>query len=85
MLNFNLNYKIPNNHLIKEEETLRVKLVTDYLETKGIKCHIWNLVDIVADFSSIEEETKGKIKDGHWGWAGGHKFAKHITKAIKNG
>lgn len=85
MLNFNRNYKVPNNNLIKVEDTLRVKLVTDYLETKGIKCHIWNLVEIVGDFSSIEEETKGKIKDGHWGWAGGHKFAKHITKAIKNG
>jgi hypothetical protein len=82
--NYNANYKSPNNLHIRSEHTFRVKLVTEYLATKGVKCYLWDLPDIAGKFETINTATKGKIGDFHWSWEGNHLFANYLTKKIKS-
>jgi hypothetical protein len=84
MYNYNANYKSPNNLYIRSEHTFRVKLVTEYLETKGVKCYLWDLPAIAGKFETIDTATKGKVGDFHWSWEGNYLFANYLTKKIKS-
>ncbi len=84
LYNYNANYKMPNNKYIRAEHTFRVKLVTEYLATIGVKCYVWDLPSIAHKFESIDTATRGKVPDFHWSWDGGNLFANYLTKKIKN-
>lgn len=84
MYNYNANYKSPNNKYIRAEHTFRVKLITEYLATKGVKSYLWDLPSIAFKFESISTATKGKVPDFHWSWQGNNLFAKYLTKKIQN-
>jgi hypothetical protein len=84
MYNYNANYKYPNNPYIRSEHTFRVKLVTEYLATKGVKCYLWDLPAIAGKFETIDTATKGKVGDFHWSWEGNYLFANYLTKKIKS-
>lgn len=84
LYNYNTNYKIPNNKYIRAEHTFRVKLVTEYLATIGVKSYIWDLPSVASKFESIDTATRGKVHDWHWSWDGGNLFANYLTKKIKN-
>ena len=82
--NYNSNYKAPNNKYIRAEHTFRVKLVTEYLESKGVKCLVWDLPSILlsSKFETIDTATRGKVKDFHWSWKGNNQFAQYLTKKL---
>lgn len=84
LYNYNTNYKAPNNKYIRAEHTFRVKLITEYLATKGVKSYLWDLPSIACKFESIDEATKGKVPDFHWSWKGNYLFTKYLTKKIQN-
>ena len=82
--NYNANYKAPNNKYIRAEHTFRVKLVTEYLESKGVKCLVWDLPSIAFKYETIDTATRGKVKDYHWSWKGNNQFAQYLTKKLKS-
>lgn len=55
-----------------------------YLNNIGVRTYFWsyNIWFPFSKFTTIAEETKGKIKDGHWSWQGHKDFAEYLLERI---
>ena len=55
-----------------------------HLNKLGIDTYFWShkIWTPKIRFNTIAQETKGKIKDGHWSWQGHKDFAEYLLKRI---
>lgn len=51
-------------------------------QSKGVNCFLWTK-DLWNKFSSIYDETNGKLTDDHWGIKGNQDFATFVLENIK--
>ena len=73
----------PYVQYIKKDFEEQIYSIKHELIKRGVDFFYWEHSDVYK-FESIEKETNGKIKDGHFSWHGHKDFAKYfLTEYVK--
>ena len=73
----------PYVQYIKKDFEEQIYSIKHELIKRGVDFFYWEHSDVYK-FESIEKETNGKIKDGHFSWKGHKDFAKYfLTEYVK--
>ena len=81
-----LNYGVlfSDSIFFKERQDNRFNFIKNVIETKVLKCCIWDVYDFVMSYENIFQHTKGKIKDSHLSFKGHKDFANNNYKLLTN-
>lgn len=87
IVNYISSAVLPNTQLWLNHYTNQLIEVQNYLlkfemEVFFWDYSIWNSPKSYLNFETIDYDTKGKIKDGHWSWQGHKDFAEYLLKRI---
>lgn len=82
----NFQYYFGDNIFYKEQQDKRFNFLVNRLnqDKKVKKCIVWGGKIIRKNFTTITEETNGKIKDSHFSWKGHSQFTKYLYSQFYN-